>query len=112
MVNYKGNKQIFTPNYTTASIIQYSFSFNDNNRLIFRNEWLNFGNQYFDLANTIAQKAYGILNSRVAFQWKKTELSIWGRNLTDKRYLSYGYDFGGVYMAPPRQVGTSLIIQW
>lgn len=112
MVNYKGNKQIFTPNYTTASIIQYSFSFNDNSRLIFRNEWLNFGNQYFDLANTIAQKAYGILNSRVAFQWKKTELSIWGRNLTDKRYLSYGYDFGGVYMAPPRQVGTSLIIQW
>lgn len=113
MVFYRKNRQIFTPLYTSAAIAQYSIPITKDKQhyLSFRAEWLANGSQYFDLANQIKQHAYGVLHSRIALKTGKTELSIWGRNLTDKRYLSYGYDFGAVYMAPPRQIGTSLIIE-
>lgn len=113
MVFYRKNRQIFTPNYTSASIAQYSIPLKMDQRksVSFRAEWLAFGSQYFDLSNEIKQEAYGVLNTRIALRWGKIELSVWGRNITDKRYLAYGYDFGAVYMAPPRQLGTSLIIE-
>lgn len=112
MVNYTGNKQIFTPSYTSAFIAQWAIPFanEEKNAFFIRSEWLAFGTQYFDLANEMKQNAYGIINIRAAVRLGKTEFSVWSRNLKDKRYLSYGYDFGAVYMAPPRTVGTSFFV--
>ena len=114
MVSFSGNRQIFTPKYTSTAIAQYSipFSHNDRNMVSFRAEWMAFGSQYFDLTNQIEQKAYGLVNARAAVRLGKAELSVWARNITDKRYISYGYDFGAVYLAPPRTIGSSLIIEW
>lgn len=114
MVNYSGNKQIFTPAYTSSTMAQYAIPFGHQEKrsISFRAEWLAFGNQYFDLANQLQQKAYGLINTRIALRLGKAELSVWGRNVTDKRYISYGYDFGAVYTAPPRTIGSSLIFEW
>lgn len=113
MVKYDGNRQIFTPHYTSATIVQYTIPFNQKKgqSLQIRAEWMAFGNQFFDLANRIEQKAYGLVNSRIAYKRGKTEISLWIRNITDKRFISYGYDFGAVYLGAPRQIGGSWIFE-
>jgi iron complex outermembrane receptor protein len=113
MKSFDGNSQIFTPSYTSAMISQYSISLSEKNprRLILRMEWQTFGKQYFDLKNQIRQDPYGLLNSRVALQFEKIELSVWGRNLTNKVYTAYGYDFGGVYLGNPRLLGATVEMQ-
>jgi iron complex outermembrane recepter protein len=71
--------------------------------------------QYFELLNEprIAQDAYTILNARVAFHGggDKWELGVWGRNLSDKYYLTnavdlqaLGYDYE--HRGLPRMYGV------
>jgi iron complex outermembrane receptor protein len=34
---------------------------------------------------------------------------IWGKNLGDKEYISYAYDFGAVHLGNPRTYGVTLM---
>ncbi len=110
-VNYAGNKQIFTPAYTTLAVAQYTYPVSQETKLVARMEARLFGKQYFDLANAISQDAYGLLNARAGVSWKKTELFLWARNLTNTTYISYGYDFGGVHLGNPRTYGATISVK-
>lgn len=110
-VNYAGNKQIFTPAYTTLAVAQYTYPVSQETKLVARMEARLFGKQYFDLANAISQDAYGLLNARAGISWKKTELFLWARNLTNATYISYGYDFGGVHLGNPRTYGATISVK-
>jgi iron complex outermembrane receptor protein len=59
------------------------------------------GKQYFDLANSIDQSSYHLLNVNAGIEWKKIRFTIWSKNLTDTRYIDYAYDFGAVHLANP-----------
>ncbi len=104
-VDYSGNKQIFTPSFTTLGVIQYTYPLRSDMRLSARLESKLIGKQYFDLANAINQDSYGLFNARLGLGFKKAELYVWGRNLANNTYLAYGYDFGGVYLGNPRTYG-------
>ena len=110
-VDLKGKKQIFTPNYTSMLALQYGYPIGgkQNLRLVVRGEWMLIGKQYFDLANTIRQNPYDLLNTRFGITAKNFEVMFWGRNLTDKKYISYAYDFGAVHLGDPKTYGITLV---
>ena len=100
-VNLAGNRQVFTPEKTAMLAAQFSPQISEwqSLKLILRGEAFRIGDQYFDLANTIKQNAYSLYNARAGVSGKNFELMFWIRNITDKRYISYAYDFGGTHLA-------------
>lgn len=108
--NFDGNRQIFTPEMTSMLAAQYNISLNKSKTLglILREEWFYLGSQYFDFANQIRQSPYQLLNTRFGVSYKSVDLMFWGRNLTDKRYISYAYDFGAVHLGNPKTMGVTL----
>lgn len=109
-VNLSGKKQIFTPDVTSMFTVQYSYiiSAPQQIKLIARGEWFYLGQRYFDLANTIRQSPNSMINTRVGISSKHAELYFWVRNLTDKNYIEYAYDFGAVHLGNPKTYGVTL----
>jgi iron complex outermembrane receptor protein len=106
-VDLSGNKQVFTPSSTNYFATEYQTSVAAH-ELMFRLEYNLTGKQYFDLANTIEQKAYGLVNFRSGIRTKHFDLSVWGRNLLGKKYINYAYDFGAAHLGNPRMIGIGL----
>lgn len=109
-VDLEGKKQIYTPAQTSMLAAQYSYIFNHKSQLkiVARCEWFYYGETYFDLANTIRQSPYQLLNARVGISSKYVDVFFWGRNLTDKKYIAYAYDFGALHLADPRTYGVTV----
>lgn len=110
-VDFSGNKQIFTPSYTALGVAQYTYPLSEKIRLSARVEARLFGQQYFDLANTISQDAYSQLHARVGATFGKAELYLWIRNIANTTFIAYGYDFGGVHLGNPRTFGATASIR-
>lgn len=108
-VNLKGKHQIFTPDITSMLAAQYSYEIGkkQNLKFILRGEWKYLGRQYFDLANTIRQSSYSILNTRLGIAAKNFSIMVWGRNLGNKKYISYAYDFGAIHLGDPKTYGVT-----
>ena len=112
-VDLAGKKQIFTPDVTSIFAAQYGTTISKKNQLkiTFRGEWKYIGKQYFDLGNTLSQNSYNLLNSSIGISAPKWSLKFWGRNLTNKNYVGYGYDFGAVRLGDPKTYGITLGIK-
>lgn len=107
--NKKGNRQIFTPKVTSMLAAQYSYSLGTRGlKLVARGEWMYLGEQYFDLANNLKQSPYGLINARAGVSSSSFEVMFWGRNLGDKKYITYAYDFGASHYGDPRNWGVTL----
>lgn len=73
-----------------------------------------------DAANALGRVAgYGLFNGRIAANFDdRWELTVWGRNLANKRYIqniaNYYMAFGAVLgvTAPPRAYGMSASLRW
>ncbi|RYZ21928.1 MAG: TonB-dependent receptor [Chitinophagaceae bacterium] len=113
-VALKGNRQIFTPEYTSLVAVQYRLGLGAKGRafLLARADWRAIGEQYFDLANNIRQKPYDLFGASIGGGFKKLELLIWSRNLGDARYISYAYDFGAVHLGPPQTYGATARVRF
>jgi iron complex outermembrane receptor protein len=108
--NLDGSRQIFTPETTSMLALQYGYSFGGKLpiKIIARGEWQYIGREYFDLANNIKQGDYSLFNIRCGVSYKQTALMFWARNLGDKKYISYAYDFGAIHLGDPRTIGITL----
>ncbi|HEY5367720.1 MAG TPA: TonB-dependent receptor [Hanamia sp.] len=113
-VNLEGNRQIFTPDVTSMLAAQYSISVGSkkNVQLFVRGEWRYLGKQYFDLANSIDQSAYSLINTRFGVNLKNISISLWGRNMADQNYISYAYDFGAVHLGDPKTYGATIALKF
>lgn len=109
--DFSGNKQIFTPAYTALGVAQYTYPISSRVNVSARFEARFFGRQYFDLANTISQDAYSLLNARAGVRFGKADLYLWIRNLANTTYIAYGYDFGGVHLGNPRTYGATVSLR-
>ncbi|MET4082230.1 iron complex outermembrane receptor protein [Pedobacter sp. UYP30] len=109
-VNYNGNRQVYTPSVTSSTAVQYSYQIkkSSNLSLLARGEWFYIGNQFYDLANRIEQKGYSLLNAKIGVSNKNYEIYFWGRNLDNKTYIDYAYDFGAAHLGNPRTFGLSV----
>lgn len=106
-IDLSGKRQVFTPAYNQLIALQYEIKFSKNTWSI-RSEYQRNGKQYFDLANTIVQNEYGLLNLRSSFRTKDFEFSVWARNLTGTKYIDYAYDFGAAHLGRPRTWGIGI----
>lgn len=110
LVDYNGNRQIFTPDLTSMLAVQYAYDLDLSFplKLVVRGEWAHLGTHYFDLANTIRQAPYNLVNARAGVAIDTFEVMFWARNLGDAQYISYAYDFGATHLGEPRNWGVSL----
>lgn len=102
-LNLEGNRQVFTPDLTSMLALQYRYKI-----FVVRGEWMYVGEQYFDLANKIKQSGYSLLNTRAGVSLRHVDLVFWMRNITNKKYISYAYDFGAVHLGNPQTFGVTL----
>ena len=109
-VDLEGKKQIFTPDVTSMLAIQYSCAITSwqQLKLVARGEWFYLGTRYFDLANTIRQGSNGLLNARAGISSKHADVFFWIRNISNRSYIEYAYDFGAVHLGNPRTLGVTL----
>ncbi|MEY4097343.1 MAG: hypothetical protein RL170_187 [Bacteroidota bacterium] len=107
-LNLAGKHPIFSPNATSLLAAQYSFPLNAKLKIMTRAEWKYIGTTYFDLANTIEQTPYQLLNAKAGIETEKIALYFWAKNLAGTKYISYGYDFGAVHLGDPAIWGSSL----
>mgnify|MGYP000491046041 FL=1 len=107
-----GNKQIFTPNFVSNLALQYDQKFNKDLSGFLRTEWRYIGTTYFDLANSIQQNPYSIINASLGLQMGDVQIKYWTRNLTNQKYISYAYDFGAVHLGDPATSGLSIAIKF
>ena len=84
-----GNKQIFTPDLVSNLALQYDQKFNKDLSGFVRTEWKYIGTTYFDLANSIQQNPYNIINASLGVQMDDVQIKYWTRNLTNQKYISY-----------------------
>jgi len=108
VVDLKGNKQVYTPDVTSMLALQYAYQLAQNTHLIARGEWKYIGNEYFDLANQIEQKAHSLFNARLGVTTKMFDVFVWGQNLANKKYIDYAYDFGASHLGNPKMYGVTL----
>lgn len=110
VVNYGENRQIFTPDITSLLSLQYERDLGENSgaSIFLRGDWKYLGEHYFDLANNLKQDPYSLFDGQVGVSYEDWRLIIWGRNLLDRRYISYGFDFGAVSLGNPLTFGTTL----
>lgn len=107
--NLEGNRQIFTPEYTSMLAVQHSIPLASwqNLKAVIRAEWMHMGTQYFDLANNIEQPGYHLFNTRMGVAADSWEVMFWGRNLADETYIAYAYDFGAAHLGDPFNWGVT-----
>jgi len=72
---------------------------------------------YVDPAQMDAQKGFGVLNASITYRQpnRPWSVSLWGRNLTNTTYMTYGQSFVGDIqetLAPPLTFGGSLHIDF
>ena len=109
-VDFADNRQIFTPDITSALALQYGYLVNkiNNLKLIARGEWRYTGKQYFDLENQLQQSPDNLLNGRIGFSSSTVDFFIWGSNLSDEKYVDYAYNFGAAHLGNPRTYGMTV----
>ncbi|GAA0878611.1 TonB-dependent receptor [Algoriphagus jejuensis] len=113
-VDYAGNRQIFTPDMTSMLAAQWTPQFFNSKDLswIVRGEWLYFGEQFFNLENTISQDAYQIANAKFGVVSEQMELTVWAKNIFDTTYIDYAYSFGPSHLGNPATFGLTAMYKF
>ena len=106
--NFNGNKALFTPSFTMLFAGQYQVKVADKLKVLVRGEWSSVGDQYFDLANTLRQPGYNLVNIRSGIVYETFEIMFWMRNVTNKNYVAYAYDFGAAHLGNPKNYGVTI----
>ena len=127
VVDLSGRHQVFTPEVTSMLAAQYNYTIGPARakgpahssttshgpvRLFLRGEWRYLGETWFDLANTIKQPAYSLFNASAGIVVSRFSITVWARNFTNKRYISYAYDFGAAHLGDPRTYGATVGIKF
>lgn len=121
--DYEGNRLANAPELSANAVVRYDLP----------TESLGFasyamldgayrGKTYYSVNNRgqSSMDAYSLLNGRVGFTTldERWELALWGRNLTDKLYVSMSYDsYGGIFpsmnfLGEPRSYGVSVAYRY
>ncbi len=113
VVDFAGKRQIFTPVLTNLWALQFQHKLDKKGKasFVFRTEYKIMGRQYFDVANTIEQKMYRLLNFRTGIQTKNVDVFVWVKNAGNTKYIDYAYDFGAAHLGNPKVVGATVSVR-
>ena len=103
--DYEGNQNPYAPDYTFNIGLQYRSSYG----FYARADLIGYGKMYFDKANTYSKDAYEIVNAKVGYETEHFDIYLYGKNIFDKEYNSYGY-YDGYYIlySDPGEVGLQI----
>ena len=110
-MDLSGNVRPRSPEWTTNLSVNYTIPLSRGDIVASGNAYTS-SDVYFDPGNYLKQDGYSLLNGQIAYHDRSgVSVSVWGRNLTDERYLSSALAFstavGGFY-ANPRTYGVTL----
>lgn len=121
-IDYAGNQMITAPNWKVNGSVDWTFLEEPVGDFALHFDAVYTGRQYYDAPNTsnIAQRGYGLVNGRLSFDAAGDSFSagIWVRNITNRKYYSYGYaeqaivGFDYVQRGMPRMWGADLTIRF
>ncbi len=108
--DYSGNKQLYTPEYTSNLSLQYENSFGRSDVYKFhaRAQWLWFGTTYFDMKNKLKQNPYSLCNANVGITKGHVSVGFWAKNIFNTLYVDYAYNFGAAHLGNPATFGVSV----
>lgn len=89
--DYEGNRQVFTPGFSSALSLSYTGTISKDFRYFVIPEWKYLGKQYMTYYNDLVQDPFHLLNANAGLRYKNYEIRIWAKNITDSRYLSFAY---------------------
>ncbi|MTI60088.1 MAG: TonB-dependent receptor [Firmicutes bacterium] len=103
--NYKGNRNPYAPEYNFNIGAQYRHQ----TGFYARTDLIGYGEMYFDKANEYSRDAYEIVNAKIGYETENYDVYIYGKNIFDKEYNSYGY-YSGYYTiySDPGEIGLGL----
>ena len=113
-VDYKGNKVPFVPQHMFSGMVDYRFDITSDGLLRSLTLGVNVAGQgktYWDEANTAAQKFYATMGAHAQLDMGAVSLDLWGRNLTDTRYATFGLAYSGGFIGQrglPLQFGVDM----
>lgn len=110
-MDLSGNARPRSPEWTTNLSVDYTIPLSRGEIVASGNAYTS-SEVYFDPGNYLKQDGYSLLNGQIAYHDRSgVSVSVWGRNLTDERYLTSALAFstavGGFY-ANPRTYGVTL----
>jgi iron complex outermembrane receptor protein len=88
--NFNGNKLQRTPEYTMNLAVQYRHD----SGFFARGEIQGNGRTYYNDGNTDSQKSYETVNTKIGYEGSGWDLYLYGENIFDREYFSYGRDCG------------------
>lgn len=93
-VNNNGNQQGYSPEWNGNFSANYEKRLGSKTTAFLGFDYIFQSEMFFDPENIVRQDAYGIINSRIGVTHRGFEVSLWGKNITDEVYFSYGYSVG------------------
>ena len=103
--DYKGNTSTYSPNYTFNTGVQYRWK----SGFYARTDLIGYGEMYFDKANKYKRDPYEIVNAKIGYETEHYDIYLYGKNIFDEKYDSYGY-YDGFYTvySDPGEVGLQV----
>lgn len=95
LINNEGNQQGYSPEWNGNFSAHYERKLGSKTAAFIGLDYIFQSEMFFDPENTVKQDAYGLLNGRIGASYQGFEVSLWGKNITDEVYFSYGYGVGG-----------------
>jgi outer membrane receptor protein involved in Fe transport len=108
----------FVPQHTLMLGGQYVFTLKDGyfvDNIILNADYRGAGRIYWDVQNEFNQDFYGILNARLAFLHKGSELALWANNIFNKDYDAFSFETMNKRFrqrGTPVQVGVDLRLRF
>jgi iron complex outermembrane receptor protein len=107
--DYEDNKNPYAPEYTFNIGAQYRFQ----NGLYARADLIGYGEMYLDRANKYKRDAYEIVNAKIGYETEHFDIYLYGKNIFDEEYNSYGY-YDGYYVvySDPGEAGLQVVYRF
>ena len=98
--DFSGNRILLTPELTFNGVIQQDFPLGENGRITAQFDFNYQDEVFFDPQNNplLSEGSYWLYNARLSWtpaddRWN---VAVWGRNLGDEEYMTYGYDLSSL----------------
>jgi len=106
-----GNELILAPDFNGNININYTKALSKKINIEASVDY-NYQSEFsFNFENDVKQESYGLLGSRIGLTSKNIDFFIWGKNITDEVFFSYGYGVGNFRAAVfglPQTYGATL----
>ena len=104
-------EQAHAPNYQ----INFGAKYRNTNGMYIQADITAVDKFYFDNVHSVESNSYHLVNARLGYENKDYEVYLWGKNLTDERYATRGFEnfFGApnvdsfIKLGDPRQIGIT-----